>query len=346
MSPASRGLAITAAELPLGSRPPSRPGDDRLADDAAAWLDDHWALGSLSRPRRAAILASATARLQGARPPDDVSEAELLHLAGACDLAGRDALTLLAAVRQAGGDAPAPVLVARRTVVARRAFLLHAALATDVLPGRVGATDDDERGALHRLLQLAALAELADRRGAWQRWLERHTPALSQRPVLAPVFHPAAPAPTGAARDDWELRYRSVVVAAWVLLLRRDGPSGLDDAMELLARLREERASTEAPWLAAIASAHGQAGATRARFALFSLAHLADAAVELLLWLRHGEAYTEAADVSTSVALHLELAGEAAAGDRAWSGALAWLCEAARLVIARRTPQLELSMVR
>jgi hypothetical protein len=141
----------------------------------------------------------------------------------------------------------------------------------------------------------------------------------------------------------WDLRCRSLVVAVWMEVLRRSGPSGLDDAMALLARLREEREAAEGPWLAAVEQAGGEVAAARANFTLFALGHLADAAVDTLLYLRHGSAHVDRRTLERTLRLRLNLAREAAAGDLQWDGLLAWLGEAARLVIARRTPQLEIA---
>jgi hypothetical protein len=198
-------------------------------------------------------------------------------------------------------------------------------------------------------LVLAALAEVGHRRADWLRWLELRTPELAGRSILEPIVAPeraaAAPAadrPDGSA-ERWDLRVRSLVVGVWIAVLRRSGPSGLDDAMALLARLREERESAEAPWLAAVARTGGEVAAARATFALFALGHLADAAVDTLLYLRHGAAHLDRGTLERTLRLRLGLAREAAAGDVQWDGLLAWVGEAARLVVARRTPQLEIA---
>ena len=306
--------------------------------------------------------------------PSRVTDADIVHLAGAYDLAGRDAIIRLEGRARAGVPEPAdddrrPTTRLELALAANRAYVLQAVLPIQGAAGaaRGGAPDaarGEDEGVLHRLLLLAALAEVGHRRADWLRWLEQRTPELATRPTLLPVVAPALAGrvgverwdvtgtaeATGAAASDgtpaaapWDLRCRSLVVAVWMEVLRRSGPSGLDDAMALLARLREEREAAEAPWLAAVEQAGGEVAAARANFALFALGHLADAAVDTLLYLRHGSAHVDRRTLERTLRLRLNLAREAAAGDLQWDGLLAWLGEAARLVIARRTPQLEIA---
>lgn len=402
------------ARLFHAAAPPLDPATRQAAELA---LEEHWALRSLRRERREQILAVAVGAAPTTTAPplprvrrgrrtitpaelalaaaDRVTIADVVHLAGAYDLAGRDAIALLDALD--AGDAPAalPALGERRTlrrdgvaaqlvVAAARAFTLHAALPVQVEgaaaagPADPGAAAPDAGGGgegggdagdagdagdgprppaepadadpradeslLHRLLHLAALAEIGRRRADWLRWLAARAPALAARPCAAPLL--AAPVPDAPvdAACPWDVRYRALVVAAWVAVLPRSGPSGLDDAMELLARLREERAVREEAWLDGLARDHGEAAVMRARFTLFALGHLADAAVETLLFLRHGETYADPRTVDHIVDVRLRLAREAAAGDLQWDALLVWLREAVRLVIARRSPQLEMAV--
>lgn len=357
-----------------------------VAADAA--LDDHWALRSLGASRRAQILAAAAARAtaapegegatadvatapapeaapRGGRrralvrprrmlPPigEPVSDADTLHLAGAYDLAARDAIAALRAFRAEDpatplGDAALPaehrVLEAQVTVAASRAFTLLAALPLE----RPAAGDADasaadaEAAVLHRLLHLAALAEVGGCRGDWLRWMERHAPTLAPR---LPTDASLADAADADADGDWEARLRTLVVTAWVGLLRRSGPSGLDDAAALLARAREERDAREAAWLAAVEAAGGTVAVVRARFRLFALAHVGDAAVDTLLYLRHGARHATAEAADRAVRRRLQLAREAGAGDVQLDGVLTWLREAARHVIGRGSPQLEIDV--
>ena len=359
----------------------AEPADAELLRAAEAALDEHWALHSLRRPRRAEILAAAEARhaaLTGrpapaplfpplpadraaparrgrfAPAPARVADADVVHLAGAYDLAGRDAILRLEAGRRAAapGDdgAPAGRSAAELTLAASRAYALQAVLPLHGPAGAAtgsppdGSRGEDE-GVLHRLLLLAALAEVGQRRADWLRWLDQCAHELAARPALRPVAAPHDASHDAATPDPalpWELRCRSLVVGVWIEVLRRSGPSGLDDAMALLARLREERESAEPAWLAEVARTGGEAAAVRANFALFALGHLADAAVDTLLYLRHGDAHLERRTLERTLRLRLGLAREAAAGDVQWDGLLAWLGEAARLVVARRTPQLEI----
>lgn len=371
---AGRALAGGSAFVPTVV---ATPPDAEQLQTAEAALDEHWALHSLRRPRRAEILAAAESRHatltgrpapapllppadriappsrrgRGAPPPPiRVADADVVHLAGAYDLAGRDAILRLEAHRRTApaeddDDAP-PRAAVELTLAASRAYALQAVLPLHGAAGAAtGAAPDGSRsedeGVLHRLLLLAALAEVGQRRADWLRWLEQCAPELVARPALRPVA-----APHDAATPDpalpWELRCRSLVVGVWIEVLRRSGPSGLDDAMALLARLREERESAEPAWLAEVERAGGEAAAVRANFALFALGHLADAAVDTLLYLRHGDAHLERRTLERTLRLRLGLAREAAAGDVQWDGLLAWLGEAARLVVARRTPQLEI----
>ena len=344
----------------------------------------------VSEPRAAPALPAAAAGVPAAGParrsrgrgpitppPSRVTDADVVHLAGAYDLAGRDAIIRLegrarAGVPEPADDDPRPTTRLELALAANRAYVLQAVLPIQGAAGaaRGGAPDaarGEDEGVLHRLLLLAALAEVGHRRADWLRWLEQRTPELATRATLAPVVAPASVGATSLHRWDtagateatdatddaaspgtpvampWDLRCRSLVVAVWMEVLRRSGPSGLDDAMALLARLREEREAAEGPWLAAVEQAGGEVAAARANFTLFALGHLADAAVDTLLYLRHGSAHVDRRTLERTLRLRLNLAREAAAGDLQWDGLLAWLGEAARLVIARRTPQLEIA---
>lgn len=145
----------------------------------------------------------------------------------------------------------------------------------------------------------------------------------------------APPAPPDRERSAWDLRFRALVVGAWIQLLRRSGPSGLDDATAMLARLREERLTVEPIWVAAVEEAGDALASVRARFRLFTLAHVADAAVDTLLYLRHGHSHATAPDAERAMQQRLALAREAGAGDVQLDAVLTWLGEAARHVIAR-----------
>ncbi len=355
--------------------------DPEVVAAAHAALDEHWALRSLPPIRRTQILAWAAARAaespgaadptsdaamapaatatrparrrpaaRGRPPalaPTPVSDADTLHLAGAYDLAGRDALAALAPLRPAdpasalddwSGELGA--LEARLEAAAGRAFALLAALPLDAPPADAEAPAADAGApVLHRLLHLAALAEVGGRRAAWRRWMERHAAALA--PHLPPALGPST---AGEHAPAWDARLRALVVAAWIELLRRSGPSGLDGAAALLARAREERDAREAGWLAAVEAEHGEVAAVRARFGLFALAHVGDAAVETLLYLRHGARHASAEAADRAVRRRLQLAREAGAGDVQLDGVLTWLREASRRVVGRGSPQLEIAV--
>ena len=379
LRPARRALILAAAEARAAAL---ARGDDR--PEAAA--DEPGAVPPVNRtaerPRPARRRSRAAIAQATADPTTRVSVADVVHMAGAYDLAGRDAVAALQALvssdepdtASATGwvaliphasrpSAPDSTLLQRRAllaaevrVAASRAFDLHAALPLHTVAGSTVLSDLDapavagpmdrgpgysDEGVLHRLLQLAALAEIGRRRGAWTRWLDRHAAVLGDRPCVAPILSGRV---DRAAHDDcaWELRFRSLVAAAWTQILRRSGPSGLDAAMELLAQLREERLQAEEPWLARVEREQGELALVQARFALFALGHLADAAVDTLLYLRHGEGHATPLAVDRAVEVRLHLAREAATGDLQWEGLLAWLREAARLVIARRSAQLEI----
>ena len=353
--------------------------DPDVVAAADAALGDHWALRSLGPARRARILAAAAARAAPAdrdvesaatpradadgaprdrrrraalraRPPpsvDPVSDADTLHLAGAYDLAGRDALAALQALRPddpAASDGAAAsadwwTLEAQATVAAARTFSLLAALPLEPAEADPDAPAyDADAAVLHRLLHLAALAEVGGCRAEWLRWLDRHAAALARR----------LPAPASAriASDDvaWDVRLRALVVGAWIELLRRSGPSGLDDAAALLAGAREARDAREVAWLREIAVMQGELAAVRARFRLFALAHVGDAAVDTLLYLRHSTRHASAEAANRAVRRRLQLAREAGAGDVPLDGVLTWLREAARRVVARGSPQLEIAV--
>lgn len=405
---ATHGASAAAhASAPPASAPhvlaPHRDAD--VAARARAALDEHWALRSLRRPRRDEIVAAAELRRLGAsgepRPPQparsgrgtrrkgaatraevraspsaDVSDADILHLAGAYDLAGRDALAMLHRLRaDADGEAGDAVserlgardaehertLRAQMAIAAARAFALQITLpvvsepeggttpAADVADVPRGDSDDraDPAAVQHRLLHLATLAEIGHRRGEWLQWLDANPAATAMIATADPSSGSARPMAGDAVTEpSWELRFRALAVGAWIQILRRSGPSGLDDAMAMIARLREERPVAEPTWLAAVDASGEALTGVRARFRLFSLAHLADAAVDTLLFLRHGDAYATRAEIGRAVHRRLQLAREAAAGDVQLDGVLTWLGEAAHHVILRGSPQLEIAIAR
>lgn len=393
-----------APDHPAVARVTAAHLDPDVVARAHAALDEHWALRSLRRSRREEIVAAAERRRDPAATSGDtvdaarssaggrgtrgkhrgagsarartpalspaVSDADILHLAGAYDLAGRDVLELLRELRRDtagagaldevsaldGADTAAAehwqTLRTQLTIVASRAFILQTALPMDEMAvPTVGDADRDMAGLvtsrddlaaaealLHRLLHLAALAEIGHRRGDWLRWLDARSPTSGAWLDLMTV------GASSASESAWELRFRSLVVSAWIQLLRRSGPSGLDDAMAMLAQLREERLVAEASWLAAVEREGDDLALVRARFRLFALSHIADAAVDTLLYLRHGPAHATATVADRAVQLRLNLAREAGAGDVQLDGVLTWLGEAARHVIARGSTQLEIAV--
>jgi hypothetical protein len=132
----------------------------------------------------------------------------------------------------------------------------------------------------------------------------------------------------------WDIVLLRRVVELWTHLLRAAGPSGLDPAMEIVASIREERTIREPAFLDSVDAADE----IRAKFYLFTLFHLTEAATELLLFRLHGEPER----VDARLYNHFALARDAAGGDPRLDASFDWLYEASRRVVAQRTSQLEL----
>src|SRR5207253_11478410 len=193
---------------------------------------------------------------------------------------------------------------------ADRAFVLTAALPVE---------PDERTAALYRALLLAGLAELGSKQGEFRHWIRVNSLLLF---------------PPGEAPDRWDLILLRRVVELWLQLLKGAGPSGLDQAMEIVASIREERPTREAAFIAEA----DVADAARVRFYLFTMFHLTEAGTELLLFRLHGEPER----IDQRLYGHFTLARDAAGGDPRLDASFDWLYEAARRIVAQRTAQLEL----
>jgi hypothetical protein len=193
---------------------------------------------------------------------------------------------------------------------AQRVFMFSALMQLD---------GDDDTGRLYHALQLAGIATTAGRRAEFEVWLAAHREGLFD-------------VSDGTAR--WDYRLLRDAVELWIEVLAGSGPSGLGRAMELVATVREERATRERQLLAAL----GEADEMRMRFYLFALYHVVEAATQVLLYRLHGSP----SDAVQLAFMSLSLAREATAGDVRMRPALEWLFEASARIIEQRTPQLEL----
>jgi hypothetical protein len=280
-------------------------------------LERHWAVKVVTAEDRAAAIRYAMTVLTQLCAGDfaDVGQPApefVVPLAGAYVIAAGEWLDF------EGSGSPSAALSleqeARRAahieVGADRAFILTASLPVEI---------DERIAVLYRTLLLAGLAQLGHKQTEFRAWLRAHHDALY---------------PAGAEEPRWDLVLLRRVVELWTEVLRGAGPSGLEHAMELVASIREERPVRDPRYVATAADGEE----ARARFFLFTLFHLTEAATELLLFRLHGEPER----VESRLYSHFSLARDAAGGDPRLDASFDWLYEASRRVVEQRTAQLEL----
>jgi hypothetical protein len=289
-----------------------------LTESALETIDNHWAVRVVDSEDRAAAVRYAVAVMNRIAAGDatrvDGMPPLIVPLGSAYALAGRELLDF------EGAGAPTTLLTERQSAVRRvhleaaasQAFLLVAALPVDTNP-------DEHPAMLYRTLMLTALARVGGRSKEFEQWL-----LLFGRVVF----------PSLRADDRWDLIMLRRVVELWTHILRGNGPSGLRNAMEIIASIREERPDREAELMAEVP----QDEQPRLKLHLFSLFHLAEAATDLLLFRLHGEPES----VTHQLYGRLLLAREGAAGDPRLDATCDWLFEASRLVVEARNSQLEL----
>jgi hypothetical protein len=289
-----------------------------LTGSALETIDNHWAVRVVDSEDRAAAVRYAVAVMNRIAAGDatrvDGMPPLIVPLGSAYALAGRELLDF------EGAGAPTTLLTERQSAVRRvhleaaasQAFLLVAALPVDTNP-------DEHPAMLYRTLMLTALARVGGRSKEFEQWL-----LLFGRVVF----------PSLRADDRWDLIMLRRVVELWTHILRGNGPSGLRNAMEIIASIREERPDREAELMAEVP----QDEQPRLKLHLFSLFHLAEAATDLLLFRLHGEPES----VTHQLYGRLLLAREGAAGDPRLDATCDWLFEASRLVVEARSSQLEL----
>jgi hypothetical protein len=238
----------------------------------------------------------------------------LVPLASAYALAGRELLDF------EGAGAPTVVLNERQAAV-RRVHLETAASQTFQLMAAqpLDPSPDAHQAMLYRTLMLTALARVGGRSKEFEQWL------LLFGRVVFPSVKPD---------ERWDHTMLRRVVELWTHILRGNGPSGLRNAMEIIASIREERSDRESQLVAQVP----QDEQPRLRLHLFSLFHLGEAATDLLLFRLHGEPES----VTHQLYGRLLLAREGAAGDPRLDATCDWLFEASRLVVEARSSQLEL----
>lgn len=280
-------------------------------------LDRHWAVKVVTPEDRAAAIQYAMRVLtrlctdDGAPGDDEPLPDFVVPLAGAYVIAASEWLDF------EGAGAPSAMLsleqeaqrAAHVEAGADRAFVLTAALPVE---------PDERIAALYRTMLLAGLAQIGHKQAEFRHWLRAHRALL---------FADSDP-------GRWDLVLLRRVVDLWTDVLRGAGPSGLSHAMEIIASIREERPTREAEYLAHVDAADE----SRARFYLFTLFHLTEAATELLLFRLHGEPER----IESRLYSHFTLARDAAGGDPRLDASFDWLYEASRRIVAQRTAQLEL----
>ena len=279
-----------------------------LTSTSNGFFETHWAVAALPADERQASLALAERICASGEPPpefDDDARERLAEIAGAYDLAVRERLDALSALRM---DEITESSRADIEAGASRAFVLQLVTAHPI--GRI------ERAL--RMMGLAAMAEVANRRGDWDRWLPRFE---SDSPDLLDWATP------------WPEYVLLHVAEIWRLLLR-EGIAGRERVMELIARLRERRPEQEALLYARLTGRE----AARAKYVCFIYYQLLDSATDLTLYLRH----EEPREIVRHFAVYFSLARAAASGDLELEGVLSWLHAAAIRAARPRPAQLEL----
>lgn len=296
----------------LGHSGPGRRGrvpNPRVVQQLAARpVDRHWAVAAFGPAhailaRATAVVAHGVAEAAEPVPPLDAAEcAAAIDLAAAYDLAGRELASQLDRLE------PDDSRFAREQLelAASRSFLLYSALPTEGEPREL---------ALRRL-HLAALAEVGSLAPQWDRWRRTH------------------PAPGGRDERSWDVALVEHLADLWTELLRREGGAEYPTAMEIIARIREERPTREAELLLGL----GRRDAERMRFYLFALYHAVDAATDLLMFFLHHRP----ANVGNALSLHFGLAKEATSGDLVLDVLFSWMHLAALRVSQGHTQQLNL----
>jgi hypothetical protein len=291
--------------------PPQAP------QNALDTLDRHWAVKVVTPEDRAAAIQygmSVLTRLCGgesmsgaAEPPDFV-----VPLAGAYVIAASEWLDF-------EGAASPSALLSREQEAQRAAHVETGADRAFILTAALPVEPDERIASLYRALLLAGLAQLGHKQTEFRAWMRAHDDMLF-------------PADGDSAR--WDLALLRRIVRLWTQVLRAAGPSGLEQAMEIVASIREDRPIREPEFMASVdATDEG-----RIRFFLFTLFHLTEAATELLLFRLHGEPER----IDAHLYSHFTLARDAAGGDPRLDASFDWLYEASRRVVAQRTAQLEL----
>lgn len=291
-------------------------------NDPIAALEEHWAVSTFRAAERAVLLGYAEDALRvlrggggggaGTNQRERPAPENLLALASAFDIAARERLEL------EGLGSPL-VRAAPEELADRRAFLRAGAARAFALLAAAPVDFEDDVAALYRALVLAGLAEVGGQSETFRLWLNAH-----RRKFF----------PGEDAELRWDLLLLRRNVELWTEILSGTGPSGLERAMEIVATIREERASRERELLAGF----DEPEEMRMRFYLFALFHLTEGATELLLYRLHGTP----GDIKQRVYVSLSLARSATSGDMQILPALEWLYEAAACIIQQRTPQLEL----
>jgi hypothetical protein len=285
--------------------------------NALETLDRHWAVKVVTPEDRAAAIRYGMGVLTRLCGGDTTPEAKappefVVPLAGAYVIAASEWLDF------EGAASPTAILSSEQEAQraahieagADRAFILTAALPIEA---------EERVAALYRTLLLAGLAQLGHKQAELRCWLRANESFL---------FPPVEDA------RRWDLILLRRVVEVWTHVLRGFGPSGLGQAMEIIASIREDRSVREPEFFRTVDAADE----TRMRFYLFTLFHLTEAATELLLFRLHGEPER----VDARLYSHFALARDAAGGDPRLDASFDWLYEASRRVVAQRTAQLEL----
>jgi hypothetical protein len=169
----------------------------------------------------------------------------------------------------------------------------------------------------YRLLHIASLAVIGHREDDFVEWLR--------------IQQPIAPAPSGA---PWDATLRANLADIWITLAKPPEPGGYENVIARIGALRESREQAERALLEPL----DRDAAMRARFQLFALHHLMDAAAALTMYLTRGEP----ASILARLSLHFTMARSAATGESMLDIALAWMHGASYVLARRRSEQLSL----
>ena len=196
----------------------TNPDSPPTFPNALETLDRHWAVKVVTPEDRAAAIQFGMRVLShlgnGALGETEPAPDYVVPLAGAYVIAASEWLDF-------EGAASPSVLLSAEQEAQRTAHIQAGADRAFILTAALPLEPDERIAALYRTLLLAGLAELSHKHVEFRHWLRAHDDLL---------FPPVD------ANAPWDIVLLRRVVELWVDVLRGAGPSGLDRAMELVAK--------------------------------------------------------------------------------------------------------------